>query len=87
VFVNEFHYPDEGSMAPFVEVLAPPGDALDRYHLVLYDGVTRAAYGPSIPLAGGNVTLTTANAQVSVSFKNARRGLSWFLLLRSSTNM
>lgn len=51
-------------MAPFVEVLAPPGDALDRYHLVLYDGVTRAAYGPSIALAGGNVTLTSPHAQV-----------------------
>jgi hypothetical protein len=73
VFVNEFHYPDQGSMTPFVEVLAPPGDALDRYHLVLYDGVTRAAYGPWIPLAGGNMTLSTPDAQVRQTHVAASR--------------
>ncbi|MGH3090105.1 MAG: endonuclease/exonuclease/phosphatase family protein [Rubrobacteraceae bacterium] len=45
VFINEFHYDNEGvDTGEFIEVAGPAGTTLDGYSLVLYNGNDGAAY-------------------------------------------
>lgn len=77
MFINEFHYTAGGLSSAFVEVLAPLTAALDRYHLFLYDGVTRSVYGQPLSLSAGNVTRSAAAQVPAYPLEREREETEW----------